>query len=212
MLLNSQTLSSFLKNSTLPKKLYFILSFLFFVVVFSCSPTKKNPPISIDEKIDSLISIGHLSELFVEPDTLNMTFYLSGCMNRRYDLVSFVKKNDTLFVSAEIRFKLNKEDTTLCETVKYNLAASDSLSFENLLINIYNQQSLITDSTEYKYVFMSMGVHKKWGRKCFLDKNDISNSRFFHFYNGIMHIIYPETDYFNIPVLYFVEEDVDIAG
>jgi hypothetical protein len=70
---------------------------------------------------------------------------------------------------------------------------------------------MISNSTENKHAFMSIGVQKKWGRKYFLDKADTSYGRFYRLYNEIMHVIYPKADDFNIPVLYPVVEDIDIA-
>lgn len=171
-----------------------ILGGLILILIgISCNsnPSNKADKQTISKSdIESYISKGQLNKLFNNTDTLNFSINLSGSIYRRIDLVTFFKKQDTIYVIPEIRVIFDS-DTIISAKKKY-IKLSDRQDFERLLIKIHKLQAKKIDNTNK--VKISIGVLNKWGFNYSFDRDSQNFIEIKDYYLNIMNIIYPEIE------------------
>jgi len=189
------------------KNLILIILITFVVNSSICQTTSYNDSIFSKAKLNQLILDGKFDSLFNKQDTLVMVFNLSGSTYRRYDIIRFYKKDDSIYIKPEIRTTIDKEEIILVDERKYNINKNDSLSFECFIKKLQLTLIEIPDSLCEKSVFMSMGVFHKWGKKYYAERLTEEHTIFYNFYNRIMHVLYPDIEEFVPIIILEVVED-----
>jgi hypothetical protein len=159
-------------------------------------------------QLNQLLIDGQLDSLFNNNDTLILYLNLSGCIDRRYDIIRFYRISNAIFIRPEIKITFGEEKIIQGKEKKYSLTKNDTLSFEYFTSLIHRTLSEGPDSLKEKSGFMSIGVSTKWGKTYFSERMTEEHSRIFRLYIRIMHEIYPEMEeYKPIQIIEIIEDD-----
>jgi hypothetical protein len=179
-------------------------------IAYSCISETENKNSSKLSKtqLNQFLINGQLDSLFNSEDTLIMYFNLSGCIDRRYDIIRFYRISNVIFIRPEIKITFDEEKIIQGKEKKYSLSKNDTLSFEYFISHIQRTLSEEPDSLEEKSGLMSIGVSTKWGRIYFSERMTDEHSRIYRLYIKIMHEIYPEMEeYRPIQIIEIIEDD-----
>jgi hypothetical protein len=170
---------------------------------------KADNSISLQTEFDANFCQGQLSKLINAPDTLIFHINLSGCMNKRFDIISFFKKQDTIYLFPKIIEIWDIEKTISGYKTRY-FKINDSLNFENLLINICNFESEKIDTDENR-ILLSLSVKNKWYKKYYCSRDNPYFVELKNYYLAIMNSFYPEmVEFQNMGELEIIEGELEI--